>query len=190
MCLKINDIFKYPNWTHSRAHFPFAFFTIFPRALTFVPLFLLFSYLHQTDVSFLPIFCGYFNIWLNSVRLSICALLATSPLERKKRKGKMVRGKPVLIGLCVSVCIDWASLVPLPGLTCSPVHTLGAFCLVGACGAWEMGHASLLIQDRLPLLYRHYYFAFDLLPLIAHSKWAPKLWSSRGCTSQLRVWRY
>lgn len=108
MCLKINDIFKYPNWTHSRAHFPFAFFTIFPRALTFVPLFLLFSYLHQTDVSFSPHFLWLFQYLAKfSAPFNLCSI-GYVPVGKEKEKGKDGE-RETRFNWLMCVCVHWLS---------------------------------------------------------------------------------
>lgn len=81
MCLKINDIFKYQLDALARA------FSICLLHCCFLMHSLLLSLSSLfTDITSLHIFCGYFNIWLNSARLSIGA---TFPFwEEKREKSK------------------------------------------------------------------------------------------------------
>lgn len=77
----------------TRAHFPFAFFTIFLRALTFAPLssffHLLFSYLQHTDVSFSPFLWLFQYLAKFSAPFNLCCI---GSVEEKGKDGE--REKP------------------------------------------------------------------------------------------------
>lgn len=153
-------------------------------------------------------------LWLFQYLAKFCALFNWSyvPIARKREeKEKWKRGRREnsfnwLMSVCLSVCIDWASLLALLlsssiVLTRSPVCTwcpLSCRCLrcMGRDGPCQFPYQTLPPPSAATAaataasaiaaaaaLYRHY-FAFDLLALIAHSKWAPKLWTSSGCTSE------